>query len=414
MHGRRRAAAGAACAAALVLAACGGPGEAPRGAAAGGGADASGATRTVRVGVLTSLSGAGAAAAQDAVRGTQARFDAYEQAAAGCAADLDLEIVPADDTSSAQGALVAAHVLVQQEDVFALIDVSAFFYGASTFLTGQAAHVPVIGGAWDGAQEWRATDDNLFASAYVPDYETVYTGTGEVLRAEGATTVAGVAHVGPSSQRSLDTGMASAAAAGLRRGYEDASVPIGSADLDAVVLGILESRADAVYTTTTPDTALALVSALHRAGWEGTFLSPTGYGADLPAVPPAAGAGRGVVLSTDTTPVEAETPATQALRSALREAGNPSGVPGFYEGQGWLAADLLLHGLERAGCDADRAALVDTLQRTDDWDGGGLYPRPVPQSTTAYAEQCSFYVRLEGEAFVPLHDGLPVCGTPVG
>ena len=52
-----------------------------------------------------------------------------------------------------------------------MINVSAFFYGASPYLTGQASDVPVFGGAWDGAQEWAAPDNNLFNSGFVPDYD---------------------------------------------------------------------------------------------------------------------------------------------------------------------------------------------------------------------------------------------------
>ncbi|MGY1773591.1 ABC transporter substrate-binding protein, partial [Blastococcus sp. SYSU D00813] len=300
------------------------------------------------------------------------------------------------------------------DDVYAMINVSAFFYGASPFLTSAASDTPVIGGAWDGAQEWSATDDNLFNSGFVPDYDTVYSGAGQFLADQGATKVAGIAYVSPSSQAGLESGFASIEAAGLERGYVNNSVQFGSTDVGPLVLGILESGDDAVYTTINFDTSLALVAGLKQAGWEGkAFISPTGYGADLLASEPAVEIGQGVIFSNAFTPVENDTEATRALSEALQAEGNESGIPGFYESQGWFGADLLLYGLEQAGCDATQEELISTLQETDDWDAGGLYPRAIPQSTTEYDEQCSFYLRLEGDSFVPLNDGEPVCGEAI-
>ncbi|WP_197028872.1 ABC transporter substrate-binding protein [Blastococcus sp. URHD0036] len=403
------AAVGIACSVALVLSACGSDDE--DSGSSGGGSD-SGGTRAdgpVDVGILTSLSGPGAAAAAGSIRGAQARFDSYD----GECKDVEINIVQADDTSSAQGALSGAQKLVQQDDVFAMINVSAFFYGASPYLTGQASDVPVFGGAWDGAGEWSDPDNNLFNTGLVPDYETVFSGAGEFLKEQGATKVAGIAYVSPSSQAGLESGQASIEAAGLEVGYTNNSVQFGSTDVGPLVLGIMESGDDAVYTTINFDTSLALVAGLHQAGWDGIFISPTGYGADLLGSDVAVQIGQGVIFSNAFVPVENDTPATQELSAALMEQGNESGIPGFYESQGWFGASLFLYGLEKAGCDTDQAGLISTLQQTDDWDADGLYPQPIPQSTSSYDEQCSFYLQLEGDGFVPLNDGEPFCGEAI-
>ncbi len=398
-----------ACAAALVLSACGSDDEETGSGGGGGGGGGGTAGGTVDVGILTALSGPGAAAAAGSIRGAEARFASYD----GECSDMEFNLVEADDASSAQGALAGAQKLVQQDDVFAMINVSAFFYGASPFLTSAAGTVPVFGGAWDGAQEWSATDDNLFNSGFVPNYDVVYTSYGDFFVEQGATTVAGIGYVSPSSQAGLEAGLASIENAGLEVGYTNNSVQFGSTDVGPLVLGILDSGADAVYTTINFDTSLALVAGLKQAGWEGTFVSPTGYGADLLASEPAVEIGQGVIFSNAFTPVEAGTEATDALKAALQESGNESGTPGFYESQGWFGADLFLYGLEQAGCDASQEEVISTLQQTDDWDANGLYPTPIPQTTTEYDEQCSFYLVLEGDGFQPLNDGEPFCGTPV-
>ncbi|WP_197029126.1 ABC transporter substrate-binding protein [Blastococcus sp. URHD0036] len=392
---------------ALLLTACGSDDE-----ASGNGGDAGdgGNGGSIDVGILTSLSGPGAAAAAGSIRGAQARLDAYEGAGDGCAPDLDFSLVEADDTSSAQGALAGAQKLVQQDDVDALINVSAFFYGAAPFLTTQASTVPVIGGAWDGAQEWKDTDDNLFASSAVPAADVAYATPGEFLESQDASTVAFIGYTTPSSQAGVANAIEATEAVGLETGYTNTSVQIGSTDVGPLVLGILDSGADAVYTTINFDTSLALVAGLKQSGWDGTFVSPTGYGADLLASEPAVQIGQGVVFQSLFTPVEQGTEATEMLKTALQASGNESGVPGFYESQGWFAADLLLYGFEQAGCDAGREQVIATLQDTDDWDAGGLYPAPVPQTTTEYDEQCTFFVRLEGDGFVPIEGADPVCG----
>ncbi len=401
------------CAVALVASACGSDDEESGGGAGAGGGGGGGGT--LQVGLLTSLSGPGAAAAADSIRGAEARFAAYEDAGEGCAADVDFQIVEADDTTSAQGALGGAQKLVQQDDVFAMINVSAFFYGAAPFMTSQGATTPVFGGAWDGAQEWSDTDDNLFNSGTVPNYEVVYDQAGEFFKSQGATRVAGISVVSPSSQAGLEVGMQSMEVAGLERAYVNNSVPFGSTDVGPIVLGIIESQADAVYTTLNFDTSLAIIAGLRQADYPvKIFLSPTGYGADLLESEPAVAVGQGVTFSSSFTPVELDTPATQELSRALIDhSDNESGIPGFYESQGWFGADLFLYGLEQAGCDASREDLISTLQETDDWDANGLYPNPIPQTTVDYDQQCLYYVVLEGDAFVPVEGADPFCGEPV-
>jgi branched-chain amino acid transport system substrate-binding protein len=409
MRSRGVAAVGMACAVALVAAGCGSDDGGSDGASGGGNGG------TIKVGLMTALSGPGAAAAADSIRGAEARLAAYEEDGEGCAGDLDFELVEADDASSAQGALSGAQKLVQQDEVFGMLNVSAFFYGASPWLTTQGKTTPVIGGAWDGAKEWAAPDNNLFNTGQVPNYDVVYSTAGDYLTSQGATKVAGIAYVSPSSQAGLENGLKGISAAGLDIGYTNNSVPFGSTDVGPLVLGIIESGADALYLTINPDTAFAVVGGLKQANYPlKAIMAPTGYGADLLESAPAVQAGQGVTFSTAITPIEMETDATKRLQQALIDhTDNESGIPGFYESQGWLAADLFLYGFDAAGCDASQEEYIAALQVDQDWDANGLYPKPIPQDTVDYDEQCSFYVKLEGDAFVPVEDAMPLCGKPI-
>ena len=182
----------------------------------------------------------------------------------------------------------------------------------------------------------------------------------------------------PSSPAGLRLRFQSMEAAGQQTGYENNSVQFGSTDVGPPVLGIGQDGDDGVL------------------GSE-----------------PAVRAGQGVIFANGSTPVELNTDATSQLTTALQAADNESGIPGYYEAQGWFAIDLFLHGLEEAGCDAGQEDLISTLQQTDDWDAGGRYPQSIPQSTVDDEPQCSYYVQLEGNSLTTLFDGEPICGETI-
>jgi ABC-type branched-subunit amino acid transport system substrate-binding protein len=405
MRSRRLAALGALCAAALVLSACGG----------GGGSSSTGRNGdTLMVGILTSLSGANSAAFAPTISGAQARLDAYAASSGKCSS-TKIQLVKADDASGAQGALTASQKLIQQDKVYAILEDSSFFYGAAPFLTTAGKKTPVIGGAFDGAKQWNSTDNNLLPSGIVPDYSKVYSAGGQYLKKVGGTKVAGIAYVSPASQQGLESSLKSAEAAGLKRGYVNTTVQFGSTDVGAIVLGIIRSGSDVLTLGINPDTAFAVIAGLHQANYKlKAIISPTGYGADLLDSAPAVQAGQGVTFTTSWYPSEMKTPATETMTAALKKyAGSKSGIPGFTQAMGWLSADLLIHGLEKAGCDADQTKFLSTVRNDKTWDAGGLYPSKRDFKVASPDQQCSFYVTLKGTGFVPEPGATPLCGGTV-
>ncbi|MGX1809143.1 ABC transporter substrate-binding protein [Nocardia sp. NPDC055321] len=393
------------CAAVMVAAACGSD------------RDGGGGTGPLKIGLLTALSGPAASAYTGAVPGAQARFRAYE-AAGGACASRGFEVVPVDDQSTAQGALTGAQKLIQQDGVYALITASPLFYGASRWVTTQGKDTPVLGGAFDGAPEWlRAPETNLFASSQIQNYDDRYSTIPAYLKSRGATKLAAVAYNSPSSQQSIRSWMDAAEAGGLQRGYLIDSVPFGNTDVGAIVLGIMASGADSVAMALNPDTAFAVVTGLRQAGYPlKVVLTATGYGSDLLQSAPAVEAGQGVsfLVVGGIAPVESNSPAGTAFSEALKQyAGNSAGIPSFSNIYGWMSADLLLHGLELAGCDATRAEFMSTLRSDATWTAGGLLPKPLNMNTTEYDDLCAYFVTLRGAAFVPA-DGNPFCGTVIG
>ncbi|MBH0779778.1 ABC transporter substrate-binding protein [Nocardia bovistercoris] len=394
---------GVLCAVMFAVAACGGDNDSGAGSAGG----------TVKVGLLTTLSGPASAGFVGAKPGVEARLQAYKAEGGKCSG-LQFDLVTADDQSSPQGALAGAQKLVQQDKAYAVLEVSPYFFGAAKYMTTSAKGTPAIGGAFDSAPQWLETDSNLFAAVQkVPDFANTYTTMGDYWKAMGITKVAAVSYDNKASQEGMNQALRSSDAAGIGRAYVNDTLAIGSADVGAIVLGIKNSGAEALYLPINPDTSLAIVGGLRQAGVNlKSIVSVTGYGADLLASPPAVQAAQGMTFVSQTAPSEMNTPATQKFADALKQyAGSPSGVPTFSQTYGWLAADLMIYGLEAAGCDASQAKFTSALRGDRSWDASGLLAAPADFATLNSEKDCVYLVDLKGDGFVPVPNGTPLCGT---
>ena len=116
----------------------------------------------------------------------------------------------------------------------------------------------------------------------------------------------------------------------------------------------MDSGDDAVYTTINFDTSLALVAGLHQAGWDGTFISPTGYGADLLGSQPAVQTGQGVIFSNSLSRRRDTAAATQ---EAARRCRSRQRVrhPRVLREPGLVRRRPVPLRLEKAGCDTYQA-----------------------------------------------------------
>jgi branched-chain amino acid transport system substrate-binding protein len=416
MRRTNRVALAVACAAALAaLSACGSD-------SGGGGGEGQSAGGTIKIGILTSMSGSASAGFTGVEDGAQARLDAYKDSGGKCA-DTDFQLVTGDDTSSPEGALTATQNLVQQQKVFAVLPSSSFFYGAGQYAGTQASGTPFVGAGFDGGPQWQNKDyTNLFASTGSVDYEKVPSTWGDYWKSVGGTKVAVVAFDTPSSSGAALGAAQSAQEAGLDQGYVNVNVPFGTTDVGSIVLGIKDSGADVAYLPITPDSAFAIVGGLKQAGVQlKSVLLATGYGADLLQSEPAVQAAQGVGFVTTSAPIELNTDATKAYSEALKKyAGSESGLPSFSQGVGWLNTDLFLHGLELAGCDASQKEFIDALRKDKTWDASGLYGAPIDFSVYGNNAagmgpgNCIYVSILQDHSFVPDENASPICGDLIG
>jgi branched-chain amino acid transport system substrate-binding protein len=414
MRTTNRVAIAALAAAALALTACGGGdsgGEAS-------GSSGQSAAKTIKLGVLTTLSGPTAAGFVGVEGGVKARLAAYKDAGGKCAS-TNVDVIMGDDASSPQGALTATQKLIQQDKVYTLMPVDSFFSGAAQYASTQAKSTPVVGTSFDGSPQWVDPKvENFFSANGSTDYKNVADTYGKYWKGLGGTKVAVVGVATPSSSQNALAALASGKAAGLAEAYQNVALPIGSTDVGAIVLGIKDSGADVLYMPVTPQTGFAIVGGLKQAGVTmKSILTPTGYGSDLLANPPALQAAQGVGFTTSYSPTELNTEATQAQSAALKKyAGAKFDDPSFSQAQGWGAADLFLYGLEKAGCDASQADYIDALGKSKTWDNGGLYSAPVDFTKVgnlapAHGPGNCFYVSIaDGNGFKPDPKASPICG----
>lgn len=392
---------------ALALAACGGGSDSSSGETSG----------PLKIGIIASLTGPSSATFKVTPKAADARLNQYIADKGKCADRLkDYELIEADDTNTPQGALQAAQRLVQQDKVDAILHGTASFYGAATFLTTDAAakKIPVMGGGFDGSPVYADPKNNVFGILAPIDFKQTYKNYGELMKQAGATKAAIIAYDNPSSGPSGEASARSVKASGLEVAYKNLKIPYGSTDIGSIAQGIIESGADGLITSLNPETSFAVTGALKQAGKEMKLISqPIGYSADLLKSGPAVQAAQGITFSSSSAPMELGTPATEKRAAALKTIGNDSGIAGFAEDQGYLGADMFLHAIEKAGCDASMADVMKTLRSDNTWDGGTLLPAPRDfTSSEAAAEQCSYYVKLTGKEFVPVSDK-PICGEKV-
>ncbi|HVW41358.1 MAG TPA: ABC transporter substrate-binding protein [Amycolatopsis sp.] len=401
----------AALAAVVVVAACGSgnsgskPGAGNQGASGG----------EIKLGLLTDLTGPYSSSFKSAEGGLKAYVQMINDE--GGINGTKLSYVVADTTSTLSGAQTAAQTLVEKENVFAIVEVSAVYSGAQTYLLRQG--IPVAGGGFDGNEWTDPHNTNLFATTGATDYKAVAAVTGQFMKSQGVTTCGAIGYANASSAPAASSIVKSCEAAGLKNGYLNTQLPPGSTDVGAIALAMKQAGVDGIDIPVVPNTAFALVAALKQAGVNlKVVLLPTGYGSDLLASPPAVQASQGVLFQSVGQPVEANIPATQKQVAALAKVGI-NATPTFAQQESYIAGATVAAGLRAAGANPTQKSFTDALRKVHDFDADGLLaPGKVDFSNFtqvpggAGAAGCIFAARVQGDKFVPVQ-GLPICGGAV-
>jgi ABC-type branched-subunit amino acid transport system substrate-binding protein len=366
----------------------------------------------ITIGLVTSLTGAAASNFIGAEPSVQAVFDA--QNAKGGIDGHKLKLVVADDTSSVQGAQTAVSSLVGR-NVFSMIFVSDLT--SSGYRPAQEAGVPVVGAPVDGPEWYEQPNTNMFGddgnSSAEPPVSTVYT---KLAKLEGAKNMAvlAIADEEPAIVAAQDF-IKGADASGLKVGYYNDTIPIGTVNVESIVLAMKKAGVDGFYSTMLDNTNFAIMEAAKQAGLK--LVAPiqlVGYGQTLLTTPSALASAQGSIIVVEQTPVEEHTEATEAEQAIFKKYAHFSGVPGENWTWGYLAAKLTILGLEKTHGNATRKKFMSALRSIKGWTATGLLASPANFTLADFgkapAQTCAYWVKVEGSAFVPLNNGKPLCG----
>jgi branched-chain amino acid transport system substrate-binding protein len=390
------------------------------GAGAQSGGDPGVTAKDVTLGYISSQTGVAAATHKNAHKSCQARVDAENAKGGVNGRQIKLEII--DDKSSG-GNLTAAQDLVQNRNVFAVVDNSAFAFLTWRYLKDQG--VPMIGGGFDGNYYYNAGNENIISGLGngTPVPGLTYDTTTKIMKEMGVKKVAAVGYgASPSSSESAKaTETFGADAQGLEGVYLNNTLEFGGTDVGPVVLGIKNSGADGLYLPLDSDTNFAIVQGLQQNGvkMKANILA-TGYSQDLLDQPIAKTITPNDVMFSAYRPVELGGKAVKTFQSNLKKYADLTGVPDYGTYTGYIVCDIAILGLKNAGKNPTRQSFVDGIRKTNggQYDGAGLLCKPIDLSYenfgTIAKDTCTWFVGVEDGKFKVLNGGKVETGKLVG
>jgi branched-chain amino acid transport system substrate-binding protein len=334
--------------------------------------NAQGVTKdSIKIGFIYSKTGAAASTSGSSDIGCKARIG--RQNAAGGVNGRKIEVEFVDDASSAAN-LTQAQSLVQNENVYMVINDSAFAFLSYRWLLDH--DVPLIGGGFDG-NYYGAPGNEKVISAFgnsPPISGIATTLTPKIMKALGASKVAAIGYgVSPSSSAAVKSlQQYSVPELGLEAAYTNTSVDFGTSDVGPLVLGMKNAGADAGWYAMDLSTNLALAQGLIQNGVKmKAQLMATGYGHELLEQPVSKALGPDIILTTGWAPVELKTKATKRFQADLAKYADFTKVPDFGIYTGYIDCDMAIMGLEKQGDDLDPSTYWEALRSVGTYNAGG-------------------------------------------
>ncbi|HXA31161.1 MAG TPA: ABC transporter substrate-binding protein [Acidimicrobiales bacterium] len=396
MHYLKRTAALAASSVALCALATGAFGD-PAGASS---------VSTIKIGILVPQTGSQAGAFNEDVLGAQARVAAVN--AAGGIRGHKVQLVVADDQYTTQGSFTGAQSLVA-DGVVGVIGAEGTIVGAAEQYLSQN-HIPIATSAGVPAE---MVDPNVFsplggAGPDVPPGKSL----GKFLLGVNVHKIAGLAWGNVASTVAhMQNGLSSTASVGIQTVLTDLSSSPATVDYAPIAAKLQASGAQSLifFATNTANTDLAV--ALHqqnvhiRPVWSTIVLD----GSIL--TDPHESAYEGSYVQSWFAPPSLKTPAVSQFVSTVKKY-SPSVYPGYEVQYGYVLADELITGAQKAGSTITGATIYSALRKTKAYAGAGLTPKPInftkPMTTPQNVQNCYWYVKIQNRNFVTPSQN-PVC-----
>jgi len=397
--------------AALFLAACTALAACSSSGSSGTGSGTNpGTSKTITIGFVTDLTGVASSGFLTSKLGIDAYLNHLN--ATGGVNGIKIKYILADTNSTPTGALTAVQKLVQQNNVFAIVENSSDFFGAEPYALAQG--IPVVGSAIDGPYWGDPKDTNIFAAAGVVNENYTTVAAGQFMKSQGVTKCASLGYASsPSSALAAAGFIKSCELVGLKSGYLNTQFPFGSTNVGPIALAMKAAGVDGVFFPTVPSTSFALVEALHLLGVKlKATLLPTGYGGDLLGSPAAIAAGQGIDFEPIGPPAEANTPATRQRAADLAAVG-VTGPPTFAEQEDFLTLTAFVTGLKAAGPNPTRQSFMAAMSKITNYDANGLLaPEKINFRDYTPGTGCLWVAQLRGSKFFVMPN-TPICSPSV-
>ncbi len=369
----------------------------------------------ITIAYVTDLTGEGAAENATSPAGFDARID-LQNAEGGVDGHKLVPLVIDDQTSPSE---IATAVQEADSKAFGIVSQSPLFFLAAKY--PQEAGVPVTGAYTDGPEWGEQPYTNMFASdegSVDPKYP-VNTEIGNFLKAHGGTVLGSYGYgISPSSSRAAIATGDSFQHAGGKVGVIDTTVPFGSVDFTAAALSAKQAGINAMVPAMDANSNYALATALAQAGVKlKATLYATGYEPDVIKSPAWADL-QGAYFLSPFRPWPLANAGTEQMQAAMEKYAHfsKSEFPSFGQYEAWAGADLMIKGLELAGKNPTRAAVISDLRNLKSYNANGLLPQSINYSTAFGhdpAKTCAWVMQAEKTGFKVASGTQPVCGTDI-
>src|SRR5262249_4460246 len=220
--------------------------------------------------------------------------------------------------------LTGAQDLVKNKHALMIMNNSSFAFLTYRWLLDH--NVPMIGGGYDGTYYGTAGNENIISALgnVFPQNGVTTDGLAKLMKAMGATKIAALAYgISPSSTAAAEALQKYAVPQpGLKAGYTNTPIDLGTTDVGPAVLGVKNSGADAIYLPLVANSNLAVVQGLQQNGVKmKSIVLATGYGQPFLDQPASKAFGPEIVLATGWAPVELKTAATKRVQADLQKVG---------------------------------------------------------------------------------------------
>ncbi len=368
------------------------------------------------IGYITDETGSASSTYINAIQGAQARINA--QNAVGGVNGHKLELVGEDDQSTPTGNSTAAHLLVSK-GAFGIIEDNSGAFGSSTYLHQQG--IPVVGASVDGPEWGEQPNTNMFSIADlysttpINGYYYTYSSSGAELKTLHVTKLAQVVFNISSAINAANTIFAQAKSYGVSNCL-DALLP-SSGNLNPTVLQIKHLGCNGVEVLSVLSTCVTLANDLKQANVKAKLICATAYDQSLLDQPSTLAAMQGTYTTAPVNVLAADPPPPvklflDRLKKYTSFAG---GIPSVNIENSYLAADVMINGLEHAGANPTREAFISNLRKVSNYTAEGLLTTPIIFSHFGtlgmFAKKsCGPLLEIKGKDFVPAFN---VCGNLV-